>query len=70
MSDPYFPDHPDITRMRVDGYINEPLPDTFCPCCGARNPEVLYINDGDEVFGCEVCVEEVDADDWFANHED
>lgn len=27
-----------------------------CPCCGAYEPDVFYMNDDDECIGCSECV--------------
>ena len=27
-----------------------------CPCCGAQEPDVFYVNDEEECVGCSECV--------------
>ena len=39
--------------------------DVYCPVCG-RECEELYLDEDDEVVGCDRCITSVDAYDWEA----
>jgi len=48
-------DHPDITKVNLDGYLTESEPN-LCPLCVCEC-EILYKDRYGEVFACDVCVE-------------
>ena len=55
------PDAPWISMIEKFGYEEpeEVDPDTvtiYCPVCGAENPDTVYLDDRDEVCGCEFCL--------------
>lgn len=60
-------EHPDITRVRRDGLPESEQPENVrCPICG-KVCDTFYKTEG-EIFGCEYCVEKVDAwDELDAN---
>ena len=52
------PDHPYIRAVEWEGIAECAGP--HCPVCGAACEQVYRNNDGD-VFGCDVCVNVMDA---------
>lgn len=57
-------EHPDITRVRRDGLPEREYPESVrCPVCG-KTCDTLYKQQDGEIFGCENCVEVMDA--WDA----
>lgn len=55
------PDAPWIREEERDGYPS--VPPVYCPCCGEECTTV-YGNSYGEIFACNWCVKEKDADDW------
>lgn len=55
----YFKDIPEAPWvMELDsGKYEDPDSVTiYCPVCGAENPDIVYLDDRDEVCGCEFCL--------------
>ena len=58
------PDHPIVRNMENTGYPNGVYPKTYiCPRCGEECEE-YYIDDNDNVVGCENCITMYYAEDW------
>lgn len=36
-----------------------------CPICGTSAPETIYIDDDDACVGCDFCVRELNAQEYF-----
>lgn len=53
---------PDAPWIR-DAEINGPpqMEEYKCPICGIEQPEKFYVNDCDEILGCNCCIKAVDA---------
>ncbi len=65
------PDHPDIAKALRTGYpYDTDYILAICPKCG-REAEYFYKDSCNEIVGCSLCIEEVDALEWtYENRED
>ncbi len=62
------PDHPDIARALRTGYPYETDDiQPTCPICG-HEAEYFYKDKFDNIVGCELCIEEVEAFAWVYYH--
>ncbi len=41
-----------------------------CPVCGYSYPEYIYTDESGSVVGCDECIKENDADDYFSQKGD
>ena len=56
------PDAPWIRDAEINGM---PEAETiYCPVCGAEDPEDYFLDEYDQVIGCDCCIKRKDAYDW------
>ena len=60
------PDAPWIREAETYGYPPDYSP-ILCPECG-EECDVIYMDDNNNVLGCDQCIRAVDADTWRQNY--
>ena len=61
------PDAPWIRDAEMNGLpADDPVE---CPVCG-RECEEFFLDEGDDIIGCDKCIRSVDAFDWWVQWHD
>jgi len=63
------PDAPWIRDAETNGYPAGDDAELICPCCG-KEAESYYLDNEDNIIGCDECVRCVDAFEWRCEHGD
>ena len=58
------PDDPRIREAELYGMPPYDTPEVLCPICG-KECETIYTDDNDDVVGCDRCIHQEDAIDWY-----
>ena len=53
-----------------DSCPNSTERDRYCPVCDEKSPFYLFLNQENEVVGCENCIDKVDSEDYFREKEE
>lgn len=61
---PLYPDHPIVTNMEHTGYPTGRAPEyPHCPICAGEEIGSVYVNEDENVIGCEDCITKQSTED-------